>query len=128
MYTTWKNIHVHVYANNISLDGRDYIILTPLDLTFPDGSQEGVRQCVEVVIIDDEAVEGTESFYVDLTTSDARIELSRICRRAQITIFDNDSKTVLCHLPPVRLYTVTTGLFFLHVLNCYTEYTIFTTI
>lgn len=48
-----------------------------------------------VNITDDEAVEDRESFYVELTTNDERIEFSRIYQQARVYIYDDDSKTVL---------------------------------
>ena len=41
------------------LGGMDYF-LTPIELTFPADSQQGDVECVDVEIIDDEAVETYE--------------------------------------------------------------------
>ena len=68
-------------------------MLDPTDLIFPAGSQLGDRQCVNITIIDDVAVEDYgygELFYVFLTTSDSRVWMSRICNRASVRIYDND--------------------------------------
>lgn len=68
--------------------GVDYTLSSTM-LTFPNGSQLGARQCVNVSIIDDEAVENTESFYIQLSTNDSNVEFSSICNRALFMIFDN---------------------------------------
>ena len=71
----------------------DYI-LDPTDVTFPNGSAQGARQCVTVNITDDVAVENNENFVIVLTTVDARVEFSSICQRAPFTIYDYDGKTL----------------------------------
>ena len=64
-------------------------------LTFPTGSQRGARQCVDISIVDDVAVENTESFAVQLSTSDPNVELSPICNHALFTVYDSDGKRVV---------------------------------
>ena len=78
-------------------DGTDYT-LVPTDLTFPDGSQKGARQCVIVNITDDEVVEYQESFYIGLSTNDTSIEIFRIREQQElelVCIHDNDSEIIL---------------------------------
>ena len=72
-------------------DGVDYTFITT-SFTFPTGSQIGTRQCINVPIIDDIAVENTEVFHLRLSTSDPRVQLSSICNRATINIYDNDGE------------------------------------
>lgn len=67
-------------------------MLAETTLTFPTGSERGARQCVDVSIVDDIAVENTESFVVQLTTNNPNIELSSICNRASFTIYDSDGE------------------------------------
>ena len=54
------------------------------------GSAQGARQCVNVTINDDVAVETDENFHMRLTSTDARFEISSICSRATFTIVDTD--------------------------------------
>ena len=71
-------------------------MLNTTELTFPAGSQLGDRQCVNIPIIDDTAVEYSgELLYVFLTTSDSRLGVSRICNRASVRIYDNDCEYCL---------------------------------
>ena len=45
-----------------------------------------------IYVTDDEAVENRETFYVELSTNDSRIEFSEVCRRTRVYINDNDCK------------------------------------
>ena len=72
----------------------DYTIDSP-DLVFTAGSARGDNQCVEINITDDEAVENTETFYVELNTSDTRIEFSKVCQQIRVDINDNDCKLII---------------------------------
>ena len=67
----------------------------PTELTFPEDSQQGDLQCVDVDIIDDEAVENYEYFYVELSTDDADVQLLSYYQRRRISINDNDGKIYL---------------------------------
>ena len=73
----------------------------PAVLIFPTGSAQGTRQCVNVSIHDDVAVENNEYFHMTLTSGDARLEISNICPRATVYITDTDGKT--SHI----MYTIT---------------------
>lgn len=75
-------------------DGFDYIA-DPTDIVFPAGSARGDSQCAEIDIIDDEPVESRETFYVELSANDSRIEIFEVCRRIQVDISDNDCKLKL---------------------------------
>ena len=72
-------------------DGIDYIV-NPTNLVFPAGSARGDSQCAEISIIDDEPVESSETFFVELSANDSRIEIFEVCQRIQIDIRDNDCK------------------------------------
>ena len=73
----------------------------PAVLTFPTGSTQGTRRCVNVSIHEDVAVENNEYFHMTLTSGDARLEISSICQRATVTIIDTDGKTlhIIGHYP-----------------------------
>ena len=43
-------------------------------------------------IIDDEAVENRETFYVELSTNDSKVEFSEVCQRTRVYIGDSDCK------------------------------------
>ena len=75
---------------NVSV-GVDYI-LSPTNLTFPAGSQQGNRQCLTIAITDDIAVEYTETFHLQLSTADANVEFSNLCNRASVAIIDTDGE------------------------------------
>lgn len=87
--TNWVNHHFLILLLS---DGVDYTLSSTM-LTFPNGSQLGARQCVNVSIINDEAVENTESFYIQLSTNDSNVEFSSICNRALFTIYDSDGES-----------------------------------
>ena len=78
------------YTFNVSV-GVDYT-LSPTDLTFPTGSQQGDRQCVTITITDDVAVEDTETFRLQFSTADANVEFSNLCTRARVAITDTDGE------------------------------------
>ena len=77
----------------------DYF-LTLTELTFPAGSEQGDTVCTDIDIIDDEAVENSEYFYVELSTNDSNVQLL-ILRYYQsrgfcYRIYDNDGKIDYC--------------------------------
>ena len=55
----------------------------PTELTFPAGSQPGDTECTEIDIIDDDVVEISETFYVELSTNDPDIQLLSYCQHSQ---------------------------------------------
>ena len=83
-YYSYSKFYHKSYAGEI-----DYAIDSP-DLVFPAGSSRGDSQCVEINITDDEAVENTEDFYVELSTNDSQVEFSEVCQRTRVYIDDND--------------------------------------
>ncbi len=58
-------------------------------LTFSSGANDGDRECLDVIIVDDDASEANEEFYVNLTTSDNDIGVYNM---TTVTIRDNDGK------------------------------------
>lgn len=47
---------------------------------------------MEIDIIDDEPVENTEDFYVELSTTDSRVEVFEAGQQTRVSIRDNDCK------------------------------------
>lgn len=70
----------------------DYI-LNLADLIFPSGSQQGAVVCMDIDIIDDEVVEHTETFHVNLTANDTKVQILSFGQQNRVTIYDNDGKT-----------------------------------
>ena len=65
-----------------------------MELTFQSGTSS---QCARVIVNDDSILENNEFLSVELTTADEAVQLNP--SSANITIIDNDSKTVphVCH-------------------------------
>ncbi len=59
-------------------------------LTFSPGASDGYRECLNVTIIDDEALEANQIFFVILTEQDDGVDV--INGTTTVTITDNDSK------------------------------------
>ena len=70
----------------------DYDPFSGRVLTFPMNSGSGAEQCTNVMINNDNVVEDSEMFFVDLTSNDADIVSGR--ERATITINDMDRGTL----------------------------------
>ena len=73
----------------LQLGGVDFFLM-PTELTFPVDSQQGDIVCTDVEIIDDEAVENYETFYIELSTDDANVQLLSYCQHKEYTIYDDD--------------------------------------
>ena len=72
-------------------DGGDYMGVTK-DIVF--GPNEPLlEQCVEILIIEDEVVENSETFLVSLVSSDEDVTLQN--SMATVTIIDDDCKTYI---------------------------------
>ena len=69
--------------------GKDYYPVSSA-LRFPTSSRNGSQVCVNVTVVDDPVLEGTESFNVYLTTSDSNAKL--LSDLLEIIIQDNDGK------------------------------------
>ena len=65
-----------------------------LDLTFPVGSLNGQRECLNIPIIDDDDFELTQTFNVDVMTISPPI-IPSAGPMAQVEISDNDGKPLL---------------------------------
>ena len=59
-----------------------------IELTFTSGSMDNVTRCVDISIIDDNALEGEETFTVALTTFEHNVVLGNDL--LIVTIIDND--------------------------------------
>ncbi len=59
-------------------------------LTFSSGASDGDRECMNVTIMDDDALEADETFSVTLTTSDDDVNV--VNSMTTVTITDIDSK------------------------------------
>ena len=55
---------------------------------FASGSTDGATRCVDITIIDDDSLEGDQTFTVTLSTSDPNVVI--VTSRINITIIDND--------------------------------------
>ena len=56
--------------------------------TFPSGSSDGATGCLNIAILEDEALEGNQTFTVMVTTSDPNVKIE--VDTAVVTIVDND--------------------------------------
>jgi len=79
--------------NNSALAGSDYISSTGT-ITFPAGSVDGATQTIVVSIIDDNKVEATETFFVNLSNLVNTGEVTIADEQAIGTITDNDAASV----------------------------------
>lgn len=61
-----------------------------MNLGFPASSSNGDTQCIDIMIVDDSAVEGNETFSVVLTTFEPSVLLG--IDRTEVTITDNDGE------------------------------------
>ena len=58
--------------------------------TFTQGSRNGAAKCINILIIDDNVLEGNQTFVVTLTTLDSNVILENTV--TTITIMDNDGQ------------------------------------
>ncbi len=59
-------------------------------LTFSSGANDGNMECMNVTIMDDDALEANQTFSVTLTEQDNAVEV--VNTMMTVTITDNDSK------------------------------------
>ena len=59
-------------------------------MIFPAGSTNGSTQCINITTIDDEVLEGNETFTVYLAVNSSSVMLGN--NEATVTILDNDCK------------------------------------
>ena len=72
-----------------SVLGTDYSLASsPLTVTFPVGSADGDTTCVNITIVDDNALEGNHSFSVHLTNPSTGVVIGSHIY-ATIVIIDN---------------------------------------
>lgn len=69
--------------------GSDYVAVTEV-LTFPEGSIEGARSCLNISILDDMAFEKTEYFTVDIGNTPGNVQVH--IASTSVHIMDDDSK------------------------------------
>ncbi len=81
------------YYYGYATAGSDYND-TSMILTFSPGSSDGDTECMIVTIIDDDALEADQTFFVTLTTSDDDVRVS--VDTMTVTITDNDELIRCC--------------------------------
>ncbi len=59
-------------------------------LTFSSGATDGITECLNINILDDDALEADQTFSVTLTEQDDDVDVGNIMMT--VTITDNDSK------------------------------------
>lgn len=64
-------------------------VMTREFVTFPSASVVGQLRCIQIDIINDDTVEGTETFLVNAVLSD---QINAEENQAEVNIFDDDSK------------------------------------
>ena len=90
--TVLADIIVHA----IGLGSFDYNAVSS-NKTFTSGSINGAMKCVNITILDDNTLEGNQTFTVTYMTADSSIRLG--ANMTVITIMDDDSllKQLFCH-------------------------------
>ena len=68
----------------------DYISPSSPHQMFAFGSTDGTTECVNIVIVDDDALEGNQTFTVSLKTQDPNDEVMVVANLTRITIIDNE--------------------------------------
>jgi hypothetical protein len=69
--------------------GEDYISISEVE-AFTSGSPDGAARCVNIPILDDDALEGEQTFTLTLTTSDPDVMIGNDA--TTITIIDNEGR------------------------------------
>ena len=69
-------------------DGSDYIGIFSSVLTFSPGSTNNAMKCTRILIVNDNALEGNQTFNVTLNALDPKVTLER--RETTVIIIDND--------------------------------------
>lgn len=70
-----------------AMAGSDYINDSSIEV-FPSGSTDGVSRCLDITILDDDAIEGNQTFNVTVTTLDPDVLLWAYV--TTVTITGND--------------------------------------
>ena len=63
----------------------------PLQATFPTSSVEGSTSCVDIVILQDMALEGDHSFSVEVISATPSVVMVGTPREETVTILDDES-------------------------------------
>jgi hypothetical protein len=79
----------HCLFYNVVMAGEDYISIFEFE-NFTSGSPDGATKCVDIRILDDDALEGEQTFTLTLTTSDPDVMLGN--NVTTITIIDNEGR------------------------------------
>ena len=93
MHDCIETRHVVIPYDSTSAGSVDYTATT-VDLTFGPGIDEA---CFDVPITDDQIVEGTEDFQIEITSNDPNFQPSTNMTTT-INIIDDDSKTILANV------------------------------
>ena len=114
---------VHVYCCHGCLlfptAGSDYTSLTDYALSFAAGSPVNSLSCVDIVILEDSAVEDIERFYVELSTSDPVNFLSH--DHAPVSILGKSEKPVIANLLLAIVHPLMHSIHNCHVRGCYSK-------
>ena len=82
----------------------DFSALSGLEVTFTSGSPDGAQQSVDIVIIDDAALEGDHDFTVELISinpSGSNVMIG-MQSNTTVTITDNDGKVSFACTDPCK--------------------------
>ena len=74
--------------------GADYATIMMTPVGFMSGDALGTTACLNVTVIDDNAVEMNETFTISASNVDPAVIIAPLTQ-ADITIFDNDGKSEL---------------------------------
>ena len=78
----------NLYTVRATTPDSDYISLSSSTLVFPDGSNNGDIQCIDIVITDDEILERNEVFTVSLNAVTQNV--MAVNAMTAVTIIDDD--------------------------------------
>ncbi|WP_235843194.1 Calx-beta domain-containing protein, partial [Maribacter hydrothermalis] len=82
----------YIITNGTAISGSDYTALLTGQISFPAGTTNGATQSINVIIIDDLVIEGSENINFELTNISTSL-LNLVDATAIGTILDNDTKT-----------------------------------
>ena len=91
------NIHA-----SCSVAGSDYMP-GPLQATFPTSSMEGSTSCVDIVILQDMALEGDHSFSVEVISARPPLVMVGTPSEETVTILDDES---MCSVYRLKIYDI----------------------
>lgn len=86
-----QNYHTQHQLFLVFVADESEYFLAPTVVTFPAGSAQGARQCVNVTIIDDDIIEDDETFFVVFeNSSDPDVNIHHLLSRSEVRIEDRD--------------------------------------